>query len=156
MNNMRDILRSIRAKRTTLLPEREIAIRDEVIHLLCYRWCIFNQEDAGHGRAEIQADKLLDRARRGTLKQDRDLLPPNVRLWHTLYHAYYATPGHVSMTNAKPGPLPASVDVTTAEAAEMVAEYWRAVPDFMTWLQKRTGNPPGAAARARLRARRAL
>jgi hypothetical protein len=151
MNSMRETLRSIRTKHTTL--QREIAIRDEVIHLLCYRWCIFNQEDAGHGRADIQADKLLDRARQGTLKQDRDLLPPNVRLWHQLYHAYYATPGRVSMTEAKPGPLPASVDATAAQAAKLVAEYWRAVPDFMKWCQERTGELPYMVTRAGRRIR---
>lgn len=130
-------MRSIRVKRTNL--RREIEIRDEVIHTLCYRWVIFNQESGNsHARADFQAMNLIERARLGHLKRDRDLLPPNVRLWSTLYAAYYATPGRVSMATHPPfEPLPPEVAETAEQAAFLAAQYWAAVPSFKQWLEER-------------------
>lgn len=127
-------MRSIRTKRANL--QRKIAIRDEVIHMLCYRWCIFNQEDNGHERADVFAERLIERARAGSLKRERNFLPPNVLLWRTLYAAYYANPGFYSMAKHPPlEELPAKVAEDAEHAAWLVGQYWKQMPTFKQWLE---------------------
>jgi hypothetical protein len=101
------------------LLQREVAIRDEVIQTLCFRYIIRCHEDGGWKRAAIFAEKYLNQSRQGTL--DTALIPPSQKLLLSLEKAYYQLPGRISMCHMNDRPLSENVLKDSIVAAQLVA-----------------------------------
>ena len=120
----------------------------KALELLCYRFHALTVESPDHTWASNHAVQLVRRAERGTLDNEWDFLPPNIRLLYLLYCAYYAVPGRVSMATVKPlQPLPEQVEQDAVKASKLVDTYWKQVPSFAQWMQSCKSDKPARSRR---------
>lgn len=66
----------------------QIEARDRALHILAYRWCVPDRENAGHERAEEYVAELLKITSKGESSPDDDTLPDDVKLWDRLRTEY--------------------------------------------------------------------